>query len=155
MAFSIKPDAHCDIVHSAAPPKNIHKVHNKIPLSNIFVSFCSPPKPSIGGSSDFKNIKKAIKGTIAQSNARYIQFRLPKTDKNNDNHKSGLMESMTFYCGEIGDFRWAFAVSGVGMGASNINVCTSDDGGKNWYVDNTNYIRKRTIIVCFFCFILY
>lgn len=69
----------------------------------------------------------------------------PAMNRSEENYKFGWMELMTFYCGEIGDFHWAFAVSGVGMGASNINICTSDDGGKNWYVDNTNYLRKGIV----------
>ena len=69
----------------------------------------------------------------------------PAMNRNDENYKFGWMELMTFYCGKIGDFQWAFAVSGVGMGASNINVCTSDDGGKNWYVDNTKYLRKGIV----------
>ena len=69
----------------------------------------------------------------------------PAMNRSDENYKFGWMELMTFYCGEIGDFHWAFAVSGVGMGASNINVCTSNDGGKNWYVDNTNYLRKGIV----------
>ena len=69
----------------------------------------------------------------------------PAMNRSDENYKFGWMELMTFYCGKIGDFHWAFAVSGVGMGASNINVCTSNDGGKNWYVDNTNYLRKGIV----------
>jgi len=53
----------------------------------------------------------------------------------------GKLENISFYCGSNKNFLWAFAVSKPAMNASNINLCTSQDSGKNWHVDTRNNIR--------------
>ncbi len=49
----------------------------------------------------------------------------------------GYLDGVSVYCGEIGDFRWAFVATGPVMSSSNLNLCTSKDGGRTWYVDNS------------------
>ncbi len=55
----------------------------------------------------------------------------PASDRSSEGYTFGWMLA-DIYCGNIGDFVWAFVSTGPVMLSSNVNVCVSYDGGKSW-----------------------
>ncbi len=67
-----------------------------------------------------------------------VMQAFPSSDRTRWEEDSfGYLDGASVYCGEIGDFRWAFVATGPVMNSSNLNFCTSKDGGRTWYVDNS------------------
>ena len=79
MAFSINPDAHCAMVHSAAPPKKIQNVQSKTPFVKSLLSLCESANSFSSGIGDLQYSTKAAKGTTDHSKDKYIQFSAPNT----------------------------------------------------------------------------
>ncbi len=52
---------------------------------------------------------------------------------------------LTVYCGKIDQFYWAGITTKGVMGKSHTNICTSFDGGENWYVNPDGYFGKGIV----------
>ncbi len=126
--------------------KNEDDTVNALNGENIVI----PPAVSYIGyienaETDFIKVYTEKNGEYVMSIPWAVVEPFPATNRDDENYSFGWMEHFDIYCGEIDDFRWAVVVSGVGMGAANANVCTSTDNGKNWYVNNTDYMRKGLV----------
>ncbi len=64
-------------------------------------------------------------------------------DRTDENYTFGYM-NMDFYYGTKGDFIWAVACSKPTFSACTVNICTSNDKGKSWYV-GTEHMRKGIV----------
>lgn len=94
---------------------------------------------------DFIKLYTEKNGEYVMSIPWAIVEPFPANNRDDENYTFGWMEFMKFYCGDIGDFRWAVVATNGVMNASHVNVCTSSDGGKNWYVNNAINISKGIV----------
>ncbi len=94
---------------------------------------------------DFIKVYTEKNGEYVMSIPWAIVETFPANNRDDENYTFGWMDYMKFYCGEIGDFRWAIVATNGVMNASHVNVCTSSDAGKNWYVNNANNISKGIV----------
>lgn len=90
---------------------------------------------------DFIKVYTEIDGEYVMSIPWAVIEYFPANDRNSEGYEFGWIEHVSFYCGQIEDFVWVVASSKPAFGASNVNICTSADGGKNWYVDNMQLLR--------------
>lgn len=90
---------------------------------------------------DFIKVYTEIDGEYVMSIPWAVIEYFPANDRNSEGYEFGWIEHVSFYCGQIEDFVWVVASSKPVLGASNVNICTSADGGKNWYVDNMQLLR--------------
>lgn len=109
-----------------------------------------PPNVSYVGyienaETDFIKLYTEKNGEYVMSIPWAIVEPFPANNRDDENYTFGWMEFMKFYCGDISDFRWAVVATNGVMNASHVNVCTSYDGGKNWYVNNAINISKGIV----------
>lgn len=109
-----------------------------------------PPNVSYVGyienaETDFIKLYTEKNGEYVMSIPWAIVEPFPANNRDDENYTFGWMEFMKFYCGDIGDFRWAVVATNGVMSASHVNVCTSSDNGKNWYVNNATNISKGIV----------
>ncbi len=53
--------------------------------------------------------------------------------------------NLIIFCGKIDDFLWAGVTTKGVMSKSHTNICTSSDGGTNWFVGTDGYIGKGIV----------
>ncbi len=94
---------------------------------------------------DFIKVYTEVDGAFIMDIPWAVVEPFPANNRDDENYTFGWMDYMKFYCGEIGDFRWAVVATNGVMNASHVNVCTSSDGGKNWYVNNATNISKGIV----------
>ncbi len=99
---------------------------------------------------DFIKVYTEKNGEYVMSIPWAVVETFPANNRNHENYTFGWMDHMKIYCGEIDGFRWAVVATGGVMNSSHIGVCTSNDGGKNWYVDNTGLISKGIVEEAYF-----
>ena len=71
---------------------------------------------------------------------------LPGCDRKSEAFPFGYLESITFYYGEIGTFRWCVAALPPAAGTGAANVCTSPDSGETWDISDPNALYTGTVI---------
>lgn len=59
--------------------------------------------------------------------------------------KAPGMTDLIIFCGKADDFLWAGVTTKGVMSKSHTNICTSSDGGKNWFVGTDGYIGKGIV----------
>ena len=71
---------------------------------------------------------------------------LPGCDRKSEAFPFGYLDSITFYYGEIGTFRWCVAALPPAAGTGAANVCTSQDSGETWEISDPNALYTGTVI---------
>ena len=71
---------------------------------------------------------------------------LPGCDRKSEAFPFGYLDSITFYYGEIGTFRWCVAALPPAAGTGAANVCTSPDSGETWDISDPNALYTGTVI---------
>lgn len=71
---------------------------------------------------------------------------LPGCDRKSEAFPFGYLDSITFYYGEIGTFRWCVAALPPAAGTGAANVCTSPDSGETWEISDPNALYTGTVI---------
>ena len=71
---------------------------------------------------------------------------LPGCDRKSEAFPFGYLDSITFYYGEIGTFRWCVAALPPAAGTGAANVCTSQDSGETWDISDPNALYTGTVI---------
>ena len=71
---------------------------------------------------------------------------LPGCDRKSEAFTFGYLDSITFYYGEIGTFRWCVAALPPAAGTGAANVCTSPDSGETWEISDPNALYTGTVI---------
>ena len=71
---------------------------------------------------------------------------LPGCDRKSEAFTFGYLDSITFYYGEIGTFRWCVAALPPAAGTGAANVCTSQDIGETWEISDPNALYTGTVI---------
>lgn len=114
-----------------------------------------PPAASIEGTGPFAGyVKDASVDTFdvyTDENGAYIMSlpmslfdHFPASDRTDPNWQPGWM-NIDVYCGSVGDFTWAVVCTGPSLGTGNANVCTSEDGGKTWWVGDKTAMYPGTV----------
>ena len=71
---------------------------------------------------------------------------LPGCDRKSEAFTFGVLDSTTFYYGEIGAFCWCVAALPPAAGTGAANVCTSPDSGETWEISDPNALYTGTVI---------
>jgi len=130
---SIIKDQDYDVIHHEGAPVVFTDVYSKC------VGYIE------NSETDYIKVYTEKNGEYVMSIPWAVVEPFPANNREDENYPFGWMEHFDIYCGKIDNFHWAVVVSGVGMGAANTNVCTSTDNGKNWYVNNTDYMRNGLV----------
>ena len=121
------------------PANSLDEKKTVIPSAVSYVGYIE------NAETDFIKLYTEKNGEYVMSIPWAIVEPFPANNRDDENYTFGWMEFMKFYCGDIGDFRWAVVATNGVMNASHVNVCTSSDGGKNWYVNNAINISKGIV----------
>lgn len=130
---SIIKDADNDVMHYEGAPVIFTDVYSKC------VGYIE------NAETDFIKVYTEKNGEYVMSIPWAVVETFPANNRNSENYTFGWMDHMKIYCGEKDNFHWAVVATNGVMNSSHIGVCTSNDGGKNWYVDNTNSISKGIV----------